>query len=140
MAKNYELEGTVKQIDDVQEFSSGFTKRDFVVEAQDGKYTQMIKFECIKDKTSLTDGFQPGDNVKVTFDIRGNEYKGRYFVNLAAWKLEKLDGSGGSQPADAPPAGDEGTPPSGTPSSGTPPSHLDEPPAGHGQSDDDIPF
>lgn len=131
MAKGFELEGTIIQIDDIQTFASGFTKREFVVEVQDGNYPQQIKFECVKDRTALTDGFSTGDEVKVSFDIRGNEYKGRYYVNLNAWRVEKSgDGAeGGSGPGGNQP-GDEGAPPS----------HLSEPPPGGGADDDDIPF
>ncbi|MCB1235998.1 MAG: DUF3127 domain-containing protein [Verrucomicrobiae bacterium] len=127
MAARFELEGTVHQIDDIQTFSSGFSKREFVVEVEDGKFPQMIKFECVKDKTSLTDGLGKGDRVKVHFDIRGNEYKGRYFVNLNAWKIEKSgqgSGGGGFQDFDE----------------GAPPSHLSEPPSGFDAEGDDIPF
>lgn len=128
MANNFELEGSVKLIGDVQTFASGFSKREFVVEVEDGRFTQAIKFECLKDKTSLTDGLSEGDRVKVTFDIRGNEYKDRYFVNLVAWKIEQ---AGSGSPDGGPPPGDEDHPPL----------HLSEPPAGHGQEgDDDIPF
>jgi len=125
MASSYEMEGVVKMIGDVQSFASGFTKREFVVEVEDGKYPQAIKFECLKDKTALTDGLSEGDPVKVSFDIRGNEYNGRYYVNLTAWKLEK---SGGGNSPDAAPRGE------------APPAQLDEPPGGYGQDDDDIPF
>ena len=86
------------------------------------------KFECLKDKTSLTDSLSGGDPAKVNFDIRGIEYYGKYYVNLNAWRIEKSGGGG------APPA-EEGF------ASESPPSHLSEPPAGHGnESDDDIPF
>jgi single-strand DNA-binding protein len=34
MAQSFELEGTVKVIDEVQTFASGFTKREFVVEVE----------------------------------------------------------------------------------------------------------
>ncbi|MFV1996356.1 MAG: DUF3127 domain-containing protein, partial [Verrucomicrobiales bacterium] len=114
-----------------QSFDSGFSKREFVVEVEDGKYPQMVKFEAVKDKTSLTDGLSVGDRVKVFFDIRGNEYNGRYYVNLNAWKLEKA-GSGG----DVPPSSQSGD-------EAPPPSHLSEPPAGFGNEEkepDDIPF
>ncbi len=131
MAQSFELEGTVKVIEDVQSFASGFTKREFVVEVEDGKFPQSIKFECVKEKTALVDGFEVGDPVKVYFDIRGNEYKGKYYVNLNAWKLER-PGAGGGRGADsrkaAPAAWDDAPPPS-------------EPPGGYGrESDDDIPF
>jgi hypothetical protein len=43
----------------------------------------------------MLDGVSVGDNVKVAFDIRGSEYKERFYVNLNAWKLSKADGGGG---------------------------------------------
>jgi len=132
MANGYDTEGKIHLINEIQTFNSGFTKREFIVEVQDGQYPQMLKFECIKDKTSLTDGFQVGDEVKVYFDLRGNEYNGRYFVNLNAWKVEKsgAGGGGGGQNLPAGPI-DDG-----------PPAHLSEPPPGHGQDEDgdEIPF
>ncbi|HEY1123587.1 MAG TPA: DUF3127 domain-containing protein [Haloferula sp.] len=96
MAQTFELEGTLKHVYDVQTFASGFSKREFVVEVPDGKYPQMIKFECVKDKTSMLDGMRVGDAVKVAFDIRGSEYKERFYVNLNAWKLSKADGGSSS--------------------------------------------
>ncbi|BCX49133.1 conserved hypothetical protein [Haloferula helveola] len=99
MANSFELEGTVRHLFDLQTFNSGFTKREFVVEIEDGKYPQMVKFECVKDKTSILDDVSVGDRVQVTFDIRGNEYKDRFYVNLVAWKLGK---SAGGDDAPAP--------------------------------------
>ncbi len=132
MAKGFEMEGTVKVINEVQTFASGFSKREFVIEVEDGKFPQMVKFECLKEKTTLIDDYSVGEPVKVHFDIRGNEYNGRYFVNLNAWKLEKPGGGGA-------PAND------GFSDQSAPPSHLSEPPADYGSaqgapSDDDIPF
>lgn len=129
MGKAYELEGAIKVIDEIQKFASGFSKREFIVEVEDGKYPQMIKFECIKDKTSLTDGFKVGDQVNVSFDIRGSEYNGRYYVNLNAWKVEKAGGGGGSAPSRSNQFDD-----------GPPPSHLSEPPGGFDDDDETSPF
>lgn len=132
MAKGYDIEGKIHLISDIQSFASGFSKREFVVEVADGKFPQHIKFECVKEKTSLTDGLRVGDPVKVYFDIRGNEYNGRYYVNLNAWKLERGGAGGGTDgvPAGAGPIYDD-----------APPSHLSEPPGGWGKDeDDDIPF
>ena len=138
MATGFEIQGTIHLISEPQTFSSGFAKREFVVEVADGKFPQHIKFECVKEKISLTEGLQVGDPVKVFFDIRGNEYNGRYFVNLNAWKLEKA--GGGNPPG--PPAGG-GRRPAAVPSYGdddAPPSHLSEPKGGYNDSEDDIPF
>ena len=102
MAQTFELEGTLKQLFDTQTFASGFAKREFVVEVPDGKYPQMLKFECVKDKISILDGVSVGDAVKIAFDIRGSEYKERFYVNLNAWKLTKADGSAPAPASDEP--------------------------------------
>lgn len=101
---SYDLAGTVKLVMDIQEFDSGFTKREFVVTTEDDRYPQEIKFECVKDKCSLLDGVEVGQKVKVSFDLRGNEYKERYYVNLNAWRIEE----GGKE--SAPQTGNDGPP------------------------------
>jgi len=89
----HQLSGTVKEIFDEQTFNSGFNKREFVITDEAEKYPQDIKFECVKDNVELVNKLNKGDHVKVTFDIRGREWQGKYFVNLAAWKIEPLDKS-----------------------------------------------
>ncbi len=95
----YELEGTIKVIEDTQTFGGGFQKREFVVTSED-KFPQDIKFECTKEKIELLEKVRTGDKVKVSFNIRGNEYKGRYYVNLQAWRIENGGGEVDSQLAD----------------------------------------
>ncbi len=111
MANSFEINGTLKVLEDLQTFASGFTKREFVIEVPDGKYPQMIKFETVRDRIDQLNTLSVGDELKVTFDIRGNEYKGRYYVNLNAWKIESSGGgagaggsSQGSAPSDPPPS------------------------------------
>jgi len=83
----YELTGAVRLIHDPQTFASGFTKREFVVETEDGKYPQLIKLECVKDGVKHLDSIRVNDVVEVCFDIRGSEFKERHYVNLVAWKV-----------------------------------------------------
>jgi len=84
----YELMGTVKLVMDTVKFDSGFTKREFVVTTDDARYPQDIKFECVKERCALLETIEPGQRVTVSFDLRGNEHNGRYFVSLSAWKVE----------------------------------------------------
>ncbi|MDE0825871.1 MAG: DUF3127 domain-containing protein [Akkermansiaceae bacterium] len=135
MATAFELEGKVKVILELQTFASGFSKREFVVEVEDGKYPQSIKFEAVKDKASQLENLAVGDAVKVNFDIRGNEYNDRYYVNLNAWKIAKLDGSssGGGESQAAPAAN---APAADAPPAGSNDSYFDNQP----DADDDIPF
>jgi hypothetical protein len=95
---SYEMTGTVKVVMDLMTFDSGFTKREFVITTKD-QYPQDVKFETVRDKTSICDKLEPGQEVTVHFDVRGNEYKDRYFVNLNAWRIQ--GGEAGSAPAAA---------------------------------------
>ena len=96
----YDATGKLKVIFDTQTFPSGFTKREFVVTIGDENYPQDVKFELIKDKCSWLDNFQQGQEITVSFDIRGNEYKDKYYVNLNCWKI--VGAGQGAAPSSAP--------------------------------------
>ncbi len=99
----YELTGKVKLIQDEQTFGSGFKKREMVVIVEDGKYPQEINLEFVQEKISLLDSLSPGQEVTVTFDIRGREYNGRYYNNLQGWKVAGAGDSDGFNQGPPPP-------------------------------------
>lgn len=92
----YEAVGKMKWIGETQSFASGFIKREFVVTTAHDKYPQDLKFEVVKDKCAMLESFACGQDVQVSFDIRGNEYNGKYFVNLSCWKLQSSNGAASS--------------------------------------------
>lgn len=122
----YDLTGKVKVVQDAKTFASGFTVREFVVSVEDGQYTQDISLQCVQDKVSLLDNLSEGQQVKVSFDIRGryNEKYDRYFNNLQAWKVEAEEGAE--------------TPPPAAAADDRPPMPADS--EAPGEFDDDIPF
>lgn len=119
---SYEASGTIKLINETQTFPSGFSKREFVITTEHDKYPQDLKFEVVKDRCSMLDDYEVGQKVQLNFDIRGNEYNDRYYVNLACWKIEAAQGG------DAPAASASSSEPS--------PSELRK----EDDFDDDIPF
>lgn len=123
----FEVTGVIYDKMDTQVISDRFKKRDFVVEIEDGAYKQHIKFQLTQDRCDLVDSYEKGDEVKVSFNLRGRPYqKGAetiYFTNLEAWRLEKV--ANNSQ--NVPPPVDDGFP-----------SVNDIPPAPGGN--DDLPF
>lgn len=86
---NYELTGTVKIIQEPQTFASGFSKRELIVTVPDGNYPQDISLEFLKEKADLLNDLNVGDEVTVSFNLRGREYNGKYYNNLTGWKLQK---------------------------------------------------
>lgn len=80
-----EISGKLNRIGEIQTFNKGFQKREFVIETE-GEYPQLIKFELVKDNVDKID-FPIGTFLTVTFDIRGNEWKGKIYNNLVAWRV-----------------------------------------------------
>ncbi len=98
---SFEITGTLVEKYDVSEISSKFKKREFVIEKKENannfEFTDYIKFQLTQDKCSLLDAFNPGEEIKVNFNLRGRKWekdgKVSYFTNLEAWKIEHLTAS-----------------------------------------------
>ncbi len=97
MSESLTISGVIEVINDTQTFKNEFTKKTFVIKTMDEKYPQSVILETIKDKTSLLGGLRIGDAVEVKFNIRGNNYEGKYFNNLQVWELNKLITPEGSE-------------------------------------------
>lgn len=81
------IKGTIIKIGELQTFDSGFIKVEFVVKTE-GDYPQEVKFESVKDNAEKFLKYNKvGSVVDVSFNIRGNEYQGKHYVNLVAWKV-----------------------------------------------------
>lgn len=90
----YKLNGTIKVIKDTVQISDKFTKREFVVNDSSSMYPQDIMLQSVQDKCSMLDGYKEGDNVEVSFNLRGREWTSptgevKYFNTLEAWRIEK---------------------------------------------------
>lgn len=126
----FELEGRLYKKFDTEQITDTFKKREFVVEIEDGAYTQLIKLQMTQNNCEKLEPFNEDDQVKVTFSLRGREYtkEGRttYFTNLDAWRIEKVGAANNTPPPAAAATVDNF------------PTTNDEP--GNAGVDDDLPF
>lgn len=90
MTMGFEIEGIVEKIYDIEKKTETFQTREFVIRTEDA-YPQFIKFQTTQDKCNIVDACSVGDKIKVYFDLRGREWQGKYFTNLNAWRLEKVE-------------------------------------------------
>lgn len=84
-----EVLGKIIKIGETETVGSAgtFKKRLVVVETSE-QYSQKIPVDFVQDKTSLLDNYSIGQEVKVSINIRGNEYQGKYYVSLDGWRIE----------------------------------------------------
>jgi len=90
----YKLKGVLKVVSDTVQISEKFSKREFVVTDTSSQYPQDIMFQLVKDKCSLMDTFMEGQDVEVSFNLRGREWTSpqgevKYFNTLEAFRVEK---------------------------------------------------
>lgn len=115
---NFELSGKLIEKYDTTQVSDKFKKREFVIEHTDHSggmdYTDLIKFQLTRERCALIDNYNIGDEIKVSFNIRGRRWvkddKVSYFTNLEAWKIEKIVASS-EEPPLPPPLMEEEAPP-----------------------------
>lgn len=102
---SYKLTGTIKSISDTVQVSEKFLKREFVVTDTTGMYPQDILFQLTQDKCSVMNQYMEGQEVEVSFNLRGREWvspqgETKYFNTLEAWRIESVGSA--PQPAPAP--------------------------------------
>ena len=126
----FEVEGKLYRIFPTEQKTASFQAREFVLEIPDGNYPQYVKFQVVQDKCSTLDQYREGERLKVSFDLRGREWQGKFFTSLNAWRIDRA----GS--ADAPAhggGGDESFPTDPFP-------NYNDAPQQTSTSHDDLPF
>lgn len=96
---SYEIKGKVCYIGQVLQVSSTFKKADLAIEISeengDKVYTNFVKFQVVQDKTSLLSLLNVGDDIEISFNIKGNRVEKNgatnYFSNLDIWKINVLE-------------------------------------------------
>jgi len=95
-----EVTGKLHEIFPTQQIKETFSKREFVIEISDESpsgmvFTNYASFQLVNNNTSVIDQFQLGEDIKVSFNIRGNRWEKdgqtRYITNLNAWRVERAN-------------------------------------------------
>ena len=116
-----EINGKIYRINEAQQVTERFRKREFVLELGDNsRYPQYVQFQLTGDRCEKIDGHEVGDQVKLEFSLRGREWtspKGdvKFFNSLDVWSIDRADGSAarGDEPpfpSAAPPGIDDDVP------------------------------
>jgi len=89
MSESYTIKGIVDSIEETKVISDKFSVREFCLTVEDGNYPQILQFQCANRNTSLLDNIGQGEEVEVTFNLRGRRVaNGRVYNSLDCWKLE----------------------------------------------------
>ena len=92
---SYEVKGILHAIQDTRRVSEKFSTRSFTIKTNEDKYEQFITFELLNDRTDIIDPFGVGEEITVSFNLKGREWKSpqgevKYFNTLEAWKVQGI--------------------------------------------------
>ncbi len=127
-----EIRGKVHEVEPVQQVTDSFKKRGLIIQYADNpQFVEYIRFEATQDRVNLFDNLVPGEEVEVSFNLRGRPWTNKdgvtsYFNSLVAWRVSKVVTAPVNQGYSAPSAVDA-----------PPPIDISAAP---GNDDDDLPF
>lgn len=90
---NIEVKGRIVGINDTQQVSESFSKREFKVTTNE-TYPNTFKIQVTKDKCTLLDKFKINDEVTVFCNLNGRDWTNpttqviSNFITLDAWKID----------------------------------------------------
>ncbi|MBV1859656.1 MAG: DUF3127 domain-containing protein [Nannocystaceae bacterium] len=111
----FKVKGTLHVINETQQVSARFTKREFVLHIADGRFPQHVQFQLTGERVGNIDAYNVGDEVEVEFNLRGREWtspKGevRFFNSLDVWTIDRVGASAQGGAPDLPPPPDDPPP------------------------------
>ena len=111
---SYEIDGTIIKVEDPRPAGRNFVAP-FVIKTS-GQYPEDVPFDRFAKPGENFQPLSPGIRVRVHFDVRGREWKGKHYPCLKAWKIEPIGAPAPPQNqmpqsgVGAPPGFDEGDP------------------------------
>src|ERR1035437_3210837 len=106
-----ELTGKIKKIEEVQQITEAFKKRNIWVETfENPTYPQVLEVSLTQKNVDLLDNtknskHKVGDEVKIHINLRGRVNAGkdgkpdRVFNSIEAWRFESVANGGNNEPA-----------------------------------------
>lgn len=103
---SFKVKGRVTDILALQTGSSTrgeWKKLDFVLEVPDDQFPKKICFTLFNDKTEMIRESDKNREVEVSFSLEGREYNGKWYHNVNAFKIDRMEKPTGSGDHPSPP-------------------------------------
>jgi hypothetical protein len=112
----FKFKGIAYKVGNVETISDKFRKREFVVTDGADQYPQYIPFTFVNDKCDLLDSIAEGQEVEVSFSLKGREWTSpkdgqvKYFSTIEGFAISAQGSAPAPAPASATSVSDEDLP------------------------------
>ena len=95
------VRGVVHVVEETKTYGQkGFQKRLVVLEQDDGRFTNLIPLEFVRDNCSAADDLNVGDDVEVSYKLSGRKWQKdpssevKFFLSAEALSFKVISGAG----------------------------------------------
>ena len=91
---SFKVKGRVVDILQLQTGSSArgeWKKLDFVLEVPDDQFPKKICFTLFNDKTEMIKETDKNREMEVSFNLEGREYNGKWYHNVNAFRIDRVE-------------------------------------------------
>lgn len=94
-----EVTGKVYQINETQQITEKFSKREFVLELSNNPaYVEKVLFTLTRDKIDSINEYKVGDTISVKYNLKGREWTSpqgdiKFFNTLEVWNISSSSSS-----------------------------------------------
>jgi hypothetical protein len=81
------VKGVIKLINPIKVISDKFQIREFVITTGD-KFLQDIMFQTLNDRMDIIKPYGVGQEVEVSFNLRGRQVGDKFYNSLDAWRVQ----------------------------------------------------
>lgn len=87
MAESTTITGTVHKMFPTEQVSDKFSKRVIVIKTP-GEYPQLVPIQFTNKNIEKLDKVLTGQNAVVSYNLRGNEYKEKFYASVEGWMIK----------------------------------------------------
>lgn len=90
-----DISGAIFKINSIQtgEGKNGtWQKQEFIIDTDD-QFSKKVCLQIWGDKTGILKSLKEGDKVNVSFNAESREFNGKWYTDLRAWKIDKINDS-----------------------------------------------
>lgn len=82
------IKGTVKEVLPIETVGSNNTQKQIVLVNSGDQYNPVNAVTFLKEKTEQSSALNTGDTVEMNCNVNQREWQGKYFTDVAFWKME----------------------------------------------------
>ena len=90
----FDLACVVAEVGPARKTDKGYRFRELVVTTGNPRYPQTLPVQLSGMRVDVAGSLKVGEQIVLTFSLRGREYNGKRYVSIDGWRIQRYDAAG----------------------------------------------